>query len=78
MNMYINETGKNSGVMKVNDLGGNGGLQGVGNGNNTALTDQDLRGTKGTARKQHGILQQILHDSSSYSGPQATQCIPLS
>ena len=78
MNMYINETGKNGGVMKVNDLGGNGGLQGVGNGNNTALTDQDLRGTKGTARKQHGILQQILHDSSSYSGPQATQCIPLS
>ena len=78
MNMYINETGKNGGVMKVNDLGGNGGLQGVGNGNNTALTDQDLRGTKGTTRKQHGILQQILHDSISSSGPQATQCIPLS
>ena len=78
MYVHIHETGKYGGIMKIDDLGGDGGLQGVGNGNNTALTDQDLRGAKGAARKQHGVFQQILHDSLSSSGPQATQSIPLS
>src|SRR5699024_4371627 len=78
MNMYINETGKYGGVMKVNDAGGNGGLHMGSNGNNTALTDQQLRAAKGAARNYHGIFQYILHDPSILSSPQATQYIPLS
>ena len=78
MYMDIHETGKYGGVMKINDTGGDGGRHMGGDGNNTALTDPQLRAAKGAALNYHGVFQYILHDSSILSGPQATQCIPFS
>jgi hypothetical protein len=58
MNVDINETGKNSGVMKIN---GNGELQPPGNGNDTASTDRDVGGTEDAAVQQHGVFQNTVH-----------------
>ena len=58
MNVDINETGKNSGVMKIN---GNGGRKVLGNGNDTALTDRDVGATESAAVGQHGVFQNTVH-----------------
>ena len=58
MNVDINETGKNSGVMKIN---GNGGRKALGNGNDTALTDRDVGAAESAAVGQHGVFQNTVH-----------------
>ena len=69
MNVHINETGKHCGIMKINGNGGSGGLQPLGNGNDTAVTDENVGQMKGPVHKNTGVFQQILHGRSSSPGP---------
>lgn len=68
MNVNINETGKHSGIMKIN--GGSAGETGemAGNGNNTALRNGEIGGTELAVLKQHSIFQQIRQGARSFPG----------
>ena len=68
MNVNINETGKNSSMMKINNMG-TGGRNTPANGNNTATVDQQISGTQVAVRKHHSIFQDILHTGPPLPAP---------
>lgn len=71
MNMDINETGKHSGMMKINgDITGRG-VQPPGNGNNTAVRHRKVNRTETVFRKQRSVFQQIAQGTRSFPGPAA-------
>ncbi len=68
MNVNINETGKNSSMMKINNMG-TGGRNTPANGNNTATVDQQISGMQVAVRKHHSIFQDILHTGPPLPAP---------
>ena len=67
MNVDINETGKHGSMMKIDGDNARGGGEPAGNRNNTALRHRNVNKAEATFREQHGIFQQTVQMTHSFS-----------